>query len=105
MLTWIPVLIATIYLWVRFHQLKSLTKHIAKQYPDEWQKLQHNPTKLSSKAALMANLEASMLNGFLAQTNDPKITGFFTLQKRLSLVFTVLILISLVQLFVASSQV
>jgi hypothetical protein len=58
---------------------------------------------LSPKAALMANLEASILNGYLAQTKDPKVVGFFKLQQRLSLFFAVLILISLVQLYIAIS--
>jgi hypothetical protein len=39
MLSWIPVLLASIYLWLRFHQLNQLTKHIAKNYPEEWQRL------------------------------------------------------------------
>jgi len=94
---WIPVVLVSLYLWIRVHQLKLLSKHIEKHYPDEWDRLQKNPMKLSARAAFMANLEASMLSGFLATVDDPKIKDFQKNQRRISVFFVVLISIGFIQ--------
>ncbi|CCQ11594.1 hypothetical protein PALB_24950 [Pseudoalteromonas luteoviolacea B = ATCC 29581] len=94
MINWVPVLLATLYLWLRAHQLKQISKYIKEHYPDEWEKLQVNPMGLNAKAAFMANMEASMLNGFLSLQNDKKIKGFYRLQRTLMVFFLVLIVIT-----------
>ncbi|WMN59655.1 hypothetical protein NI389_15970 [Pseudoalteromonas xiamenensis] len=53
--------------------------------------------KLSARAAFMANLEASMLSGFLATVDDPKINDFHKNQRRISVFFVVLISIGFFQ--------
>ena len=98
-LLFLPVVIATLFIFIQVFHFKKLKAHVEHAYPSEWEKVCANPMKTSLSKAISVNLQESILNGYLSTQNDPLISNFHHRNKIFTAVSFLFVIVQLAVVF------